>query len=929
MQKTNIVSATSARLPKEVADGFCITIQRSDGKRKRKVFFCILASLLIFSQEGMAGWQTNGPIDGDQITAFAISGSNIFAGAVTGGVYLSSNNGTNWQMVNNGLFPHDWIQSLAVSSNNIFAGTLDGGVFLSTNNGTNWTAVNTGLTSNNVRSLAVNGNNLFAGTTGGVYLSTNNGTSWSAVNSGLTNLSVNTMAISGSNLFAGTNGGVYLFTSNGSSWSAVNSGLTNLYVNTIAISGSNIFAGTNGGVYLSTNNGTSWSSYYGGLGSTTKVYSLAISGSNIFAGTYANGIYRSSINGNSWSQIDSGLTKALSLMTVPALAISGSNIFAGVNNYGICLSTNNGTSWSMINTGVGNGGIGVPALAISGSNIFAGTNDAISAGGGVYLSTDNASSWSFLSKSPSIDTVYALAISGSNILAATTGFLGGLSISKDNGFSWGAFGLPSTSSLAISGNNIIAGTLGGGIYLSANNGSTFSQINNSNFNFQAVAMSGNNIFAGTDLFGVILFTNNGSSIWPATATGLKSTNVKSLAVSGNNLFAGTTENGIYLSTNNGSSWSAVNAGLPLYMVGSTYYQGVFALAINGNNIFAGTGGGVYFSNNSGSSWSSLAGPNHAVISLAINDSNLFAGTASSGIFSIPLNQVVPSIAPVAPILLSPSNASTGAALITTVRWNKTAGATTYRVQVSTTSTFTAGTIFKDSSLITDTSLVLTGLVASSQYYWHVNATNAVGASTWASAWSFTTIVALPSTIILVSPTDASTSPVDSITFIWRKGDASVTKYWVEVATDSIFTNVFSRDSILVDTTKRVKSFVNNQSYWWRVKAYNTAGWGAFSAKRKFTINKPTIAVLPSIADIKSFSCNNAAGMINYALPKPCFVSIKYYDLRGRKMCSFVNNYQQAGYYSLKLSASSLSQNIYIQKFVAGGIIKRERLPVIR
>ncbi|MGH7600078.1 MAG: regulator, partial [bacterium] len=49
-----------------------------------------------------------------------------------------------------------YILCFAVNGSNLFAGTFGGGVFLSTNNGTNWTAVNTGLTNTVVRSLAVN-----------------------------------------------------------------------------------------------------------------------------------------------------------------------------------------------------------------------------------------------------------------------------------------------------------------------------------------------------------------------------------------------------------------------------------------------------------------------------------------------------------------------------------------------------------------------------------------------------------------------------------------------------------------------------------------------------------------------------------------------------------------------------------------------------
>jgi len=68
-----------------------------------------------------------------------------------------------------------------------FAGTwYSGGVFLSTNNGTIWKQV--GLNSAYVNSIAVSGTRVFAGTQGGgVYLTTDDGKNWRQVNDGLTN----------------------------------------------------------------------------------------------------------------------------------------------------------------------------------------------------------------------------------------------------------------------------------------------------------------------------------------------------------------------------------------------------------------------------------------------------------------------------------------------------------------------------------------------------------------------------------------------------------------------------------------------------------------------------------------------------------------------------------------------------------------------
>jgi ligand-binding sensor domain-containing protein len=141
-------------------------------KNKMKKFTIILSVLVTIAMTTNAQWQlANGPYGGS-IASLATSGSNIFAGTYSG-VFLSTNNGTSWSQVNNGLTNLN-INSLAISENNIFAGTY-GGVFLSNDNGTSWTEVNNGLTNNSIMELAINGTNIFAGTYGGgMFLSTDN-----------------------------------------------------------------------------------------------------------------------------------------------------------------------------------------------------------------------------------------------------------------------------------------------------------------------------------------------------------------------------------------------------------------------------------------------------------------------------------------------------------------------------------------------------------------------------------------------------------------------------------------------------------------------------------------------------------------------------------------------------------------------------------
>ena len=125
----------------------------------------VLVLVLLKTQFIYPQWvQTNGP-NGGYVSCLAVNGTNIYAGTYGGGVFFSTNNGTNWTQINNGL-TNTYIQALTVSGNHVFACNDTSGVFLSTNNGTNWIQVNNGLTATYVNAFAVSGTNIFAGTYG-------------------------------------------------------------------------------------------------------------------------------------------------------------------------------------------------------------------------------------------------------------------------------------------------------------------------------------------------------------------------------------------------------------------------------------------------------------------------------------------------------------------------------------------------------------------------------------------------------------------------------------------------------------------------------------------------------------------------------------------------------------------------------------------
>ncbi|HLO33190.1 MAG TPA: right-handed parallel beta-helix repeat-containing protein [Anaerolineales bacterium] len=89
-----------------------------------------------------------------------------------------------------------------------------------------------------------------------------------------------------------------------------------------------------------------------------------------------------------------------------------------------------------------------------------------------------------------------------------------------------------------------------------------------------------------------------------------------------------------------------------------------------------------------------------------------------------------------PSLLLPANAATGVSRLPTFDWNDVSGATTYTLQVSTSSTFV--TLVVNSALTSSTYTRTTNLLANKLYYWRVRANGPLGSSNWSPVFSFKT-----------------------------------------------------------------------------------------------------------------------------------------------------------------------------------------------
>ncbi|MCK8604329.1 CAP domain-containing protein [Desulfoferrobacter suflitae] len=213
------------------------------------------------------------------------------------------------------------------------------------------------------------------------------------------------------------------------------------------------------------------------------------------------------------------------------------------------------------------------------------------------------------------------------------------------------------------------------------------------------------------------------------------------------------------------------------------------------------------------------------------------------------NVLPPSTTPVpgAPSLSSPANGATVSTTSITFSWTTPTGSPTqYQLQVSTSSSFSS-TVY-DSSAITDTSWTLSGFPnTGTTYYWRVRAYNSSGWGPWSGTRSFIngSSTSVPGAPSLSSPANGATVSTTSITFSWTTPTGSPTQYQLQVSTSSSFSSTLYDSSTITVTSWTLSGFPNTgTTYYWRVRAYNSSGWGPWSGTSSFV--NGTVPAAPTL-----------------------------------------------------------------------------------
>ncbi len=298
----------------------------------------------------------------------------------------------------------------------------------------------------------------------------------------------------------------------------------------------------------------------------------------------------------------------------------------------------------------------------------------------------------------------------------------------------------------------------------------------------------------------------------------------------------------------------------------------------------------------------------------------------------------------APILSQPVDGSTAFSTLVTISWyinGPIIGIDHYNIEYGNTDIHDPVT---SASSVTQ-SKDLTSLTSGATYWWRVQVAYADGTfSIWSSWWSFNVQVGSSKVVqpIIGGPNNVkinTASPM--LSWVIPTPATSGLKYEVEYADNLTFTN-----SKTVSDVSNPQTIINGLSssskYYWRVRSKAADGtYSYYSNTGKFDVGANVTAVKDKEVIPTQFSVDqnypnpfNPSTVINYALPKSAFVSIKIYNMLGQEVKTLVSTERSAGIYSVQWNGDNnygkpVSSGTYIYRVVAGEYVRTMKMVLLK
>jgi len=652
-----------------------------------------------------------------------------------------------------------------------------GTIVHTTDGGTTWT-VQTSGTSNDLGSIFFTDANIgwAVGDVGTIVHTTDGGTRWMDQTSGTsTNLGSVFFADPNTGWAAGDAGTIVHTTDGGTTWTVQISG-TSTNLGSVFFADANIgwAVGDAGTIVHTTDGGTTWMAQTSGTVRT--FYSVFFADANTGWVVGASGTILHTVNGGTtWS-----IQTSPRLNHFPSVFFIDANTGWVVGDPGIILhTTNGGTTWTDQISGV---------MAHFYSVFFtdANTGWAVAGQGTIVHTTDGGATWTVQTSG------------GSYIL-------------------WSIVFTDANTGWTVGGDGTILHTIDGGSSWTA-------QTSGTPYNLYSVFFIDPSTGLTVGQEGTILHTTDGGTTWMPQSSGTTRTLFSICFIDPNTGWSVGTNGTIRHTTDGGTTWTAQVSGT------TNALRSVFFTDSN-TGWAAGDRGTIVHTTNGGTTWTAQSnGATNTLDCIFFIDANTGWTVGEEGNILHTTTGGTGNEPPLSPTLSSPLN---GSAVSTSplLSWDQAPEALWYTLQVSTSPYFVTYQLNRTN--ITETSYQLSGLQADTTYYWRVSLTDGMGTSGWTETWSFT-VHDVPNQVSLVAPPDGEAIASDSAVFVWNQNLSLVDRYWIEADEDSSLATPFV-DSLLTDTTRTLHDLANNETYYWRVRAHNSVGWGPFSDVWRFSV----------------------------------------------------------------------------------------------
>jgi len=305
---------------------------------------------------------------------------------------------------------------------------------------------------------------------------------------------------------------------------------------------------------------------------------------------------------------------------------------------------------------------------------------------------------------------------------------------------------------------------------------------------------------------------------------------------------------------NGGVWSGAMPKVVMQGPVNAEFTGLHDDGMNGDQT---AGDGIY---SASVTLPSQSGTYALYSSATSTDNGLTVETRSSSI-TVTLQQ--PPTAPSA----NPASSLTSSEF--TANWSSVSGATGYRLDVSTSSSFTSYISgYQDLDVGNVTSREVSGLSANTPYYYRVRAYNTGGTSGDSNTNSVTTLANPPS-----PPTANPASAITSSGFTANWSSASgATGYRLDVSTNDGFSSFVSsyQDLDVGNVTSRAVSGLSaGTTHYYRVRACNAGGPSGNSGTISLATTPPTVAFTRQGANLVfSWPTNTVGFVLEYATNLP-------------------------------------------------------------